>query len=186
MCWSKNRHLRAKSELFHWCRGRAAGAGALSRGRRQGRHHAQRTRADGRFSLSGSKGTRGERDEKDVLWARALYLEDAQTGERVLLCIVDLLSASLFLGAAQRARPGWRVSDRLLAASSGHRLRALRSVRPGAARTRVNVPAPCARRLAPGAPPARRSPARGPRRHPSCARWRAEPPRQTGAHPSAR
>src|SRR5690606_15547676 len=42
------------------------------------------------FSWSGSRGRPG----LDRLWARALYLEDLETGERLVLCIVDLLSGT--------------------------------------------------------------------------------------------
>jgi hypothetical protein len=42
------------------------------------------------FSLSGSRGRPG----RDRLWARALYVEDLDTGQSALICVVDLLSAS--------------------------------------------------------------------------------------------
>jgi len=52
------------------------------------------------FSLSGSRGRPG----RDRLWARALYVEDIDTGQRVVVCIVDLLSGTnALLEAVERA-----------------------------------------------------------------------------------
>lgn len=45
------------------------------------------------FSWSGSRGRPGE----DRLWARVLYIEDAETQKPTLLCIMDLMSASAAL-----------------------------------------------------------------------------------------
>lgn len=52
------------------------------------------------FSLSGSRGRPG----RDRLWARALYVEDIDTGQRVVVCVVDLLSGTnALLDAVERA-----------------------------------------------------------------------------------
>jgi FAD/FMN-containing dehydrogenase len=52
------------------------------------------------FSLSGSRGRPG----RDRLWARALYVEDIDTGQRLVVCIVDLLSGTnALLEAVERA-----------------------------------------------------------------------------------
>lgn len=52
------------------------------------------------FSLSGSRGRPG----RDRLWARALYVEDIDTGQRLVVCVVDLLSGTnALLEAVERA-----------------------------------------------------------------------------------
>ena len=49
------------------------------------------------FSWSGS---RGRPSENERLWARALCIEDIETRQCVVLCVVDLLSASAALTSA--------------------------------------------------------------------------------------
>ncbi len=58
------------------------------------------------YSWAGQVGrpAAASRPEHDRLWARALYLEDSETGEAALFCFVDLMSASLRLLQEVRKR----------------------------------------------------------------------------------
>lgn len=56
------------------------------------------------FSWSGSRGRPGE----DRLWARVLYIEDTETRQPTLLCIMDLMSASAALLRAVERELGAR------------------------------------------------------------------------------
>lgn len=68
------------------------------------------------YSRAGQIGRRAPPNtpESDALWARALYLEDCETGEAALLCFVDLLSASLRLHQEVRARLPAELRDCLI------------------------------------------------------------------------